>query len=88
MIDDVLVKRIKVEIVKNEDKLQKQVMKIKQIWEETGLDPKDPSYLIEKTMRFEMAHAAINSVFLLFNETITEYKRLCSELEKHSDLQS
>jgi hypothetical protein len=82
MIDDILIKKIKEKIAKNETKLQKQASEIERIWEDTGLDPKDPSYLVEKTMRFEMAREAINSVFLLFNETITEYKRLCSELEK------
>ena len=85
MVDDVLVRKIKEKIDKNENKLQKQIDDIKRIWEDTGLDPKDSSYLIEKTMRFEMAHAAINSAFLLFNETITEYKKLCAELEKSED---
>lgn len=82
MTDSITVKKIKENIVRNEAKLQKQVNEIGRIWEDTGLDPKDPSYLIEKTMRFEMAQKAINGAFLLFNETITEYKRLCSELEK------
>ncbi|MHB8602803.1 MAG: hypothetical protein ACYC6W_03235 [Nitrosotalea sp.] len=85
MTDDILVKKIKEKIVKNEAKLQKQICEIGRIWEDTGLDPKDPSYLVEKTMRFEMAQTAINGAFLLFNETITEYKKLCSELEKSED---
>lgn len=85
MTDDVLVKKIKEKIAKNETKLQKQIGEIGRIWEDTGLDPKDPSYLVEKTMRFEMAQTAINGAFLLFNETIIEYKKLCAELEKSED---
>ncbi len=82
MPDDTLVKKIKENIAKNEAKLQKQVNEIERIWEDTGLDPKDPSYLVEKTMRFEMAQKAVNDAFLRFNEIISEYKKLCSELEK------
>ncbi|MGI0018332.1 MAG: hypothetical protein ACREA1_06460 [Nitrosotalea sp.] len=85
MADTTLVKKIKEKIDKNESKLQKQMAEIGRIWEDTGLDPKDSSYLVEKTMRFEMAHVAINSAFLLFTETITEYKKLCAELEKSED---
>ena len=82
MTDDALVKKIKENIARNETKLQKQVNEIGRIWEDTGLDPKDPSYLVEKTMRFEMAQEAVNSAFLLFNQTISDYKKLCLELEK------
>ena len=82
MTDDVLIKKIKEKIVNNEMNLEKQINEVEKIWEDTGLDPKDPSYLIEKTMRFEMAQAKINKVFFQFNETIGEYKRLCAELEK------
>lgn len=82
MTDDVLIKKIKEKIVNNEMNLEKQISEVEKIWEDTGLDPKDPSYLIEKTMRFEMAQANINKVFFQFNETIREYKRLCAELEK------
>lgn len=85
MVDETLVKKIKEKIAKNENKLQKQISEIGKIWEDTGLDPKDPSYLVEKTMRFEMAQASINSAFLLLNETITEYKKLCTELEKSDE---
>ena len=80
--DDVLIKKIKEKIVNNETNLEKQIIEVEKIWEDTGLDPKDPSYLIEKTMRFEMAQTSINKVFFQFNETIKEYKRLCVELEK------
>jgi len=82
MIDDVLIKKIKEKIAHNEINLEKQISEVEKIWEDTGLDPKDPSYLIEKTMRFEMAQKSINRVFVQFNETIREYKRLCAELEK------
>jgi len=82
MTDDVLIKKIKEKIAHNEINLEKQISEVEKIWEDTGLDPKDPSYLIEKTMRFEMAQTSINKVFFQFNETIREYKRLCTELEK------
>ena len=85
MVDDVLVRKIKEKIVKNESKLKKQISEIGRIWEDTGLDPKDPSYLVEKTMRFETAQVAINSAFVSFNDTIAEYKKLCAELEKSED---
>ena len=88
MIDSTSVRKIKEKIAKNESKLKKQVSEIERIWEDTGLDPKDPSYLVEKTMRFEMAQTAVNSAFLLFSETIIEYKKLCIELEKLDDSQS
>lgn len=82
MTDDTLIKKIKEKISENENKLGKQISEVERIWEDTGLDPKDPSYLVEKTMRFEMAQADINKVFLLISETINEYKKLCAELEK------
>jgi hypothetical protein len=82
MTDDILIKKIKEKITINENKLEKQISEVEKIWEDTGLDPKDPSYLVEKTMRFEMAKVSINKVFLQFKETITEYKKLCTELEK------
>ncbi|HJW20005.1 MAG TPA: hypothetical protein VJ571_05560 [Candidatus Nitrosotalea sp.] len=85
MTDDILVKKTKEKIGKNEAKLQKQIEEVGRIWEDTGLDPKDPSYLIEKTMRFEMAQETINRAFLLANETISDYKKLCSELEKQDN---
>lgn len=88
MVDSTSVKKIKEKIAKNESKLKKQVSEVERIWEDTGLDPKDPSYLVEKTMRFEMAQTAVNSTFSLFSEIITEYKKLCVELEKSDDSQS
>ena len=71
-----LLKKIKDKIDKDEQKLQKMINEVEKIWEDTGLDPKDSSYLIEKTMRFEMAQANIGKVFLLFNEIIEDYKKL------------
>jgi hypothetical protein len=88
MVDNTSIKKIKEKIAKNEVRLKKQINEVGRIWEDTGLDPKDPSYLVEKTMRFEMAQTAVNSAFLLFNETIIEYKKLCIELEKLDDSQS
>ena len=82
MTDDILIKKIKEKIVSDENKLEKQISEVEKIWEDTGLDPKDPSYLVEKTMRFEMAKVSINHVFLQFKDTINEYKKLCTELEK------
>ncbi len=82
MTDYALIRKIKEKIDKNESRLDKQISEVEKIWEDTGLDPKDPSYLVEKTMRFEMAQTGINKAFLLFSETIKEYKKLCAELEK------
>ena len=86
MTNDILIKKIKEKIANNENKLEKQISEVEKIWEDTGLDPKDQSYLIEKTMRFEMAQTSINKVFFQFNETIREYKRLCEELEKSDQI--
>ena len=88
MIDCSTIKKIKDKIDKDEHKLRKSITDVERIWEDTGLDPKDPSYMVEKTMRFEMAQTAVNGAFSLFNETITEYKKLCVELEKPDDSQS
>ncbi|SMH71397.1 hypothetical protein [Candidatus Nitrosotalea okcheonensis] len=85
MADDILVKKMKEKIDKTEAKLQKQIEEVRRIWEDTGLDPRDPSYVIEKTMRFEMAQETINAAFLLVSETISDYKKLCSELDKQDD---
>jgi len=84
MGDYILAKKIKDKISKDEKRLLKSIEEVKRIWEETGLDPKDSSYLVEKTMRFEMAQFTVNAVFALFNEIISDYKNLCSELEKES----
>ena len=86
MIENTQVKKIKDKISNDEQKLQKLIIEVEKIWEDTGLDPKDSSYLIEQTMRFEMAQENISKVILLFNETISDYKKLCTELEKSDEL--
>ncbi len=83
--DDLLIKKIKDKIDKNENILQNKIDSVQKIWEDTGLDPKDPSYLIEKTMRFEMAQKEIDRVFSLFRETIDNYKKLCEIMEKSDE---
>ena len=80
-----MIKKIKDEIGKDEKKLQKSIGEVEKIWEDTGLDPKDPSYLVEKTMRFEMAQNSINEIFLLVNQIINKYKKLCAELESSKE---
>jgi len=82
MIDNHTIKKIKDKIEKDEHKLRKSIIEIERILENTDLEPKDPTYLVEKTMRFEMVQENITKVFLAFNETINDYKKLCSELEK------
>jgi hypothetical protein len=82
MTDNLQIKKIKDKIDKDEQRLQKMIVGIEKIWEDTGLDPKDSSYLIEKTMRFEMAQRDIGKVISLFNEIIGDYKKLCTELDK------
>jgi hypothetical protein len=86
MIDNITIKKIKDKIERDERKLQKTIIEIERIWEDTGLGPNDPTYLVEKTMRFEMAQKDISKIFSLFNETIEDYKKLCAELEKSHDL--
>lgn len=82
MSDNLTIKKIKDKIDKDEHKLRKSISEVERIWEDTGLEPKDATYLVEKTMRFEMAQENIARVFSLFNETINDYKKLCYELEK------
>jgi len=77
-----LVKKLKETICKEEEDLQKLMDNADKIWEDTGLDPKETSYLVEKTMRFEMAQKNIKNIFLGFKEIIQDYKKLCLELEK------
>lgn len=80
--DPVLIKKLKEKISQNEIHLQKLMAESESIWEETGLDPKDSSYLIEKTMRFELAQKNIAIIFSSFKNLIENYKSLCQELEK------
>ncbi|MDE1727388.1 MAG: hypothetical protein KGH89_09035 [Thaumarchaeota archaeon] len=76
------VKQLKEKIDHSYNHLQKLMSEFENIWEETGLDPKDASYLIEKTMCFEVAQKNITTVFSSFKELIENYKKLCQELEK------
>ncbi len=84
-MNDSSIRKIKEKLEKEEHLLKKTIFEIEKIWEDTGLDSQDPSYLIEKTMRFEMAQGNINKVFSLFNEILNDYKKLCSELEKSEE---
>jgi hypothetical protein len=77
-----VVKELKEKICKEETRLQKLMDDADKIWEDTGLDPKEASYLVEKTMRFELAQKNIKSIFLGFKEIIENYRKLCLELEK------
>jgi hypothetical protein len=77
-----IIKELKERIHKEETNLQKLMNDTDRIWEDTGLDPKEPSYLVEKTMRFELAQKNIKTIFLGFKEIIENYKKLCLELEK------
>ncbi|HMK32176.1 MAG TPA: hypothetical protein VK431_00975, partial [Nitrosopumilaceae archaeon] len=77
-----IVRELKEKINQKEVNLQKLISDIDRIWEDTGLDPKEPSYLVEKTMRFELAQKNVNVIFLVFKDLIENYKKLCQELEK------
>ena len=77
-----IVRGLKEKIRQKEVNLQKLMSDIDRIWEDTGLDPKEPSYLVEKTMRFELAQKNVNAIFLVFKDLIENYKKLCQELEK------
>jgi hypothetical protein len=77
-----IVRGLKEKIHQKEVDLQKLTSDIGRIWEDTGLDPKEPSYLVEKTMRFELAQKNVNAIFLVFKDLIENYKKLCQELEK------
>ena len=77
-----IVRELKEKIHQKEMNLQKLMSDIDRIWENTGLDPKEPSYLVEKTMRFEMVQKNVNAIFLVFKDLIENYKKLCQELEK------
>ena len=66
----------------DEEYLQRLKDEMEKIWEDTGLDQKDPSYLVEKTMRFELAQKNIVEVFSIFNVIIEDYRKLCFALEE------
>lgn len=82
MADITAVKQLKEKIGKDEARLQKLIDEVQTIWEETGLDPKDPSYLVEKTMLFELAQKTVNTALSSFRVLLDDYKKLCQELEK------
>ncbi|MDE1815511.1 MAG: hypothetical protein KGI11_03010 [Thaumarchaeota archaeon] len=82
MAETMAVKQLKEKIDKDEARLQKLIDEVQTIWEETGLDPKDPSYLVEKTMRFELAQKTVNTALSSFRVLLDDYKKLCQELEK------
>ncbi|MGI0026831.1 MAG: hypothetical protein ACREAD_03205 [Nitrosopumilaceae archaeon] len=77
-----IIKELREQIHKEEMNLQKLMKDADKIWEDTGLDPKESSYLVEKTMRFEIAQKNIKDVFFCIKEIIENYKKLCLELEK------
>ena len=77
-----IIKELKEKIHQKEVNLQKLMNDVNRIWEETGLDPKEPSYLVEKTMRFELAQKNVNEMYLVFKDIIEKYRKLCQELEK------
>jgi len=81
-MESALVKELKEKLRIEEAKLQKLMNDADKIWEDTGLDPKESSYLVEKTMRFELAQKNIKPILLGFKEIIEDYKKLCLELEK------
>ena len=81
-MESVIAKELKEKIRHGEVNLQKLMSDTKKIWEDTGLDPKEMSYLVEKTMRFEIAQKNTNAAFLVFRDLIENYKKLCQELEK------
>jgi len=86
MTDPLQVKKIREKISQDGLRLQKLIDDTNRIWEDTGLDSNDPSYLIEKTMRFELAQKTVITTFAAFNEVIEGYKKLCSQLEKTEEL--
>jgi len=81
-VESSIVKELREKIRRGEANLQKLMDDTDKIWEDTGLDPKEPAYLVEKTMRFEIAQKNIKTIFSGFNEITENYKKLCRELEK------
>ena len=81
-MESAIVRELKEKIHQKEVNLQKLMNDVNRIWEETGLDPKEPSYLVEKTMRFELAQKNVNEMYLVFKDIIEKYRKLCQELEK------
>jgi len=81
-MESLAVKELREKIRKKESDLEKLMNDTDKIWEDTGLDPKEPSYLVEKTMRFEIAQKNIKAMLFDFKEIIENYRKLCLELEK------
>jgi uncharacterized protein YpuA (DUF1002 family) len=79
------IKQLKEKIQEDEKRLQRLMNEVENIWEDTGLDPKDPSYLVEKTMRFELAQKSVMTIFSVFKGIIDDYKKLSLELEKSEE---
>ena len=82
------IKQLKDKIQEDEKRLQRLMNEVENIWQDTGLDAKDPSYLVEKTMRFELAQKNIKTIFSGFNEIMENYRKLFLELEKSNLEQS
>ena len=76
------IKQLKEKIQEDEKRLQRLMNEVENIWQDTGLDTKDPSYLIEKTMRFELAQKSVMATFSVFKNIIDDYRKLNLELEK------
>ena len=76
------IKQLKEKIQEDEKRLQRLMNEVENLWQDTGLDAKDPSYLIEKTMRFELAQKSVMAIFSVFKNIIEDYKKLSLELEK------
>ncbi len=79
------IKQIREKIQEDEKLLQRLMTEMERILEDTGLDSKDPSYLVEKTMRFELAQKSVITIFSVFKGIIEDYKKLCLELEKSEE---
>ncbi len=81
-MESAIIKELRKKILCAETDLLKLMTQNDKIWEDTGLDPKEPSYLVEKTMRFEIAKKNTSTMLLVFKDMIENYKKLCQELEK------
>jgi len=82
VMESQVVKELKEKIRQGQTNLEKLMNETDKIWEDTGLDPKEMAYLVEKTMRFEIAQKNANAIFLVFKDLLENYKTLCQELEK------
>lgn len=85
MSDSLRVKKLLQNIESNQAKLEKIKKEMDEIWQDTGLDPNDQSYLVEKTLRFEIAKEKLDKLFHLFANISDDYKRLLSETTKEEE---